>query len=122
MRKGNWFSCSWQIAGNGFGKLAGVTQVKELGNIETPILLTNTLSVAQGIEGVLNYTLNQPGNENVRSVNAIVGETNDGGLNDIRGRHVKADDVVVLTVSGRGDKDVETYLKNKELAGEYGRF
>ena len=88
--------------GNGFGKLAGVTQVRELGNIETPIVLTNTLSVAQGIEGVLTYTLNQTGNENVRSVNAIVGETNDGGLNDIRGRHVKADDVVKAILSAKG--------------------
>ncbi|MBR0500817.1 MAG: P1 family peptidase [Bacteroidales bacterium] len=89
-------------AGNGFGKLAGVTQVRELGNIETPIVLTNTLSVAQGIEGVLSYTLNVKGNENVRSVNAIVGETNDGQLNDIRGRHVKADDVVKAILSAKG--------------------
>ena len=89
-------------AGNGFGKLAGVTQVKELGNIETPIVLTNTLSVAQGIEGVLTYTMNQKGNENVRSVNAIVGETNDGYLNDIRGRHVKADDVVRAILEAKG--------------------
>lgn len=74
--------------GNGFGKLAGVTQVGELGNIETPIILTNTLSVAAGIEGVVRYTLMQPGNENVRSVNAVVGETNDGRLNDIGGMHV----------------------------------
>ena len=74
--------------GNGFGKLAGVTQVQELGNIETPIVLTNTLSVAAGIEGVVRYTLMQPGNEDVRSVNAVVGETNDGRLNDIRGMHV----------------------------------
>ena len=88
--------------GNGFGKLAGVTQVRELGNIETPIILTNTLSVAQGIEGVLSYTLNQKGNENVRSVNAIVGETNDGQLNDIRSRHVKADDVVKAILSAKG--------------------
>jgi D-aminopeptidase len=87
--------------GNGFGKLAGVTQVRELGNIETPIVLTNTLSVAQGIEGVLTYTLNQKGNENVRSVNAIVGETNDGGLNDIRGRHVTADHVVKAILSAK---------------------
>ncbi len=70
--------------GNGFGKLAGVTQVRELGNIETPIILTNTLSVAAGIEGVVRYTLMQPGNENVRSVNAVVGETNDGQLNSIQ--------------------------------------
>ena len=74
--------------GNGFGKLAGITQVQELGNIETPIVLTNTLSVAAGIEGLVRYTLMQPGNEGVRSVNAVVGETNDGRLNDIRGMHV----------------------------------
>ena len=74
--------------GNGFGKLVGVTQVRELGNIETPIVLTNTLSVAAGIEGVVRYTLAQPGNEQERSVNAVVGETNDGRLNDIRGMHV----------------------------------
>ena len=88
--------------GNGFGKLAGTTQVRELGNIETPIVLTNTLSVAQGIEGVLTYTFNTKGNENVRSVNAIVGETNDATLNDIRGRHVKADDVVKAILSAKG--------------------
>ena len=88
--------------GNGFGKLAGVTQVQELGNIETPIILTNTLSVAQGIEGVLDYTLNQKGNEDVRSVNAVVGETNDGYLNDIRGRHVKAEDVVKAILKAKG--------------------
>ena len=88
--------------GNGFGKLAGVTQVQELGNIETPIILTNTLSVAQGIEGVLDYTLSQKGNENVQSVNAVVGETNDGYLNDIRGRHVKADDVVKAIMEAKG--------------------
>ena len=74
--------------GNGFGKLAGVTQVRELGNIETPVILTNTLSVAASIEGVTRYTLMQPGNEGVGSVNAVVGETNDGRLNDIRGMHV----------------------------------
>ena len=74
--------------GNGFGKLAGVTQVQELGNIETPVILTNTLSVAAGIEGAVRYTLMQPGNEQERSVNAVVGETNDGRLNDIRGMHV----------------------------------
>ena len=87
--------------GNGFGKLAGVTQIRELGNIETPIVLTNTLSVAQGIEGVLNYTLNVKGNENVRSVNAVVGETNDGQLNDIRGRHITADHVVKAILSAK---------------------
>ena len=70
------------FVGNGFGKLAGITQVQELGTIETPIVLTNTLSVAQGIEGVLTYTLSQKGNEDVGSVNAVVGETNDGQIND----------------------------------------
>ena len=74
--------------GNGFGKLAGVTQVRELGNIETPVILTNTLSVAAGMEGAIRYTLMQPGNERENSVNAVVGETNDGRLNDIRGMHV----------------------------------
>lgn len=75
--------------GNGFGKLTGISQIKELGNIESPIILTNTLSVAEGIQGIIDYTLSQKGNELVQSVNAIVGETNDGTLNDIRGRHVK---------------------------------
>ncbi len=76
------------FVGNGFGKLAGGTQVEELGNIETPIVLTNTLSVAEGIAGLVEHTLAQQGNEDVRSVNAVVGETNDGYLNDIRGRHL----------------------------------
>lgn len=79
--------------GNGFGKLAGATQVQELGNLETPIVLTNTLSVATAMEAVIDYTLQQKGNEDVQSVNAVVGETNDGYLNDIRGRHVKKADV-----------------------------
>ncbi|WP_394345009.1 P1 family peptidase [Echinicola soli] len=87
--------------GNGFGKLAGTTQVEELGNIETPIVLTNTLSVAAGIEGVIDYTFSNPENANVRSVNAVVGETNDGYLNDIRGRHVKPADVVTAIQSAR---------------------
>lgn len=72
--------------GNGFGKLAGYSQVKELGNIETPIVLTNTLSVPVAADALISYTLNA--NPNVRSVNSIVGETNDGWLNDIRGRHI----------------------------------
>ena len=81
-------------AGNGFGKLAGVTQVKELGNLETPVILTNTLNVATAVDALIDYTLQQKGNENVQSVNAVVGETNDGYLNDIRGRHVKKEDVI----------------------------
>ena len=72
--------------GNGFGKLAGLSQVRELGEIETPIALTNTLNVPEGIAALMEWTLDQPGNENVRSVNAVVGETNDGYLNDIRAR------------------------------------
>jgi len=79
--------------GNGFGKAAGFLQVRELGNLETPIILTNTLSVGTALEAVVGWTLEQPGNEQVRSVNAVVGETNDGYLNDIRGRHVTAADV-----------------------------
>jgi len=82
------------FVGNGFGKLAGVTQVQELGNIESPVILTNTLNVATGIDAVISYTLSQKGNENVQSVNAIVGETNDGYLNDIRGRHLKQADIL----------------------------
>jgi D-aminopeptidase len=74
--------------GNGFGKFAGSTQVIELGELETPIILTNNLSVAEGMAGAVEWTLAQPGNEQVRSVNAVVGETNDGFLDDIRGRHV----------------------------------
>lgn len=76
------------FVGNGFGKLVGSTQVEELGQIETPVLLTNTLSVWDAADGVVDYMLALPGNEKVRSINPIVGETNDGGLNDIRGRHV----------------------------------
>ena len=76
------------FVGNAFGKLAGSTQVNELGTIETPIVLTNTLSVGVAVDAVVRYTLGEPGNEEVRSVNALVGETNDGGLNDIRGLHV----------------------------------
>ncbi len=90
--------------GNGFGKLAGSTQVGELGEIESPIVLTNTLSVAEGIAGSVEWTLGQPGNEQVRSVNAIVGETNDGYLNDIRGRHVTkrhAIDAISAMTGGR---------------------
>jgi D-aminopeptidase len=74
--------------GNGFGKLAGSTQIEELGLLETPIILTNTLSVGTAMNAVVGYVLRQPGNEAVQSVNAVVGETNDGSLNDIRGRHV----------------------------------
>ncbi len=76
------------FVGNAFGKLAGSTQVAELGTIETPIVLTNTLSVGTAVEATVAYMLRVEGNERVGSVNALVGETNDGGLNDIRGQHV----------------------------------
>ena len=79
---------------NGYGKLTGIGQVEELGNIETPIILTNTLSVPTAADAVLDYLLSLPGNEDVQSVNPVVGETNDGGLNDIRGRHVKKEHVI----------------------------
>jgi D-aminopeptidase len=87
--------------GNAFGKLAGSTQVQELGTIETPIVLTNTLSVGTAVDAVARWTIAQPGNENVRSVNALVGETNDGGLNDIRGFHVSREDVLAAIAGAR---------------------
>jgi D-aminopeptidase len=89
------------FVGNAFGKLAGSTQVDELGTIETPIALTNTLSVGAAIEGLVRWTLDQPGNEKVRSVNALVGETNDGGLNDIRGQHVRPEHVLEALKAAR---------------------
>ena len=90
------------FVGNAFGKLAGSTQVDELGTIETPIALTNTLSVGAVIDGVVRWTLDQPGNADVRSVNALVGETNDGGLNDIRGQHVRPEHAVAALNAARG--------------------
>ena len=79
---------------NGYGKLTGYTQIEELGTIETPIILTNTLSVHTAANALIGYTLSLPANERVGSVNAVVGETKDGWLNDIRGRHVKAEHVI----------------------------
>jgi D-aminopeptidase len=81
------------FVGNGFGKLMGVTQVDELGNLESPILLTNTLNVPRVADALIDYMLGLPENKDVRSVNVVVGETNDGFLNDIRGRHVGRDEV-----------------------------
>ncbi len=82
------------FVGNGFGKLTGISQVTELGNLEVPIVLTNTLGVAAAMEAVIEHTIIQAGNGNAQSVNAVVGETNDSWLNDIRGRHVKKEDVL----------------------------
>jgi D-aminopeptidase len=90
------------FVGNAFGKLAGSTQVAELGTIETPIVLTNTLSVGTAVDAVARYTIAQPGNEQVRSVNPLVGETNDGGLNDIRGFHVTREHVLNAIATAKG--------------------
>ncbi|HYP53738.1 MAG TPA: P1 family peptidase, partial [Pyrinomonadaceae bacterium] len=90
------------FVGNAFGKLAGSTQVNELGEIETPILLTNTLAVPRAADALLEYMLALPGNEDVQSVNPLVAETNDGALNDIRGRHVGREEVFAAVKSARG--------------------
>ncbi|MCI0485458.1 MAG: P1 family peptidase [Blastocatellia bacterium] len=82
------------FTGNAFGKLAGSTQVRELGEIETPVMLTSTLNVPRVADAVIDYMLALSGNEDVRSINPLVAETNDGYLNDIRGRHVGRDDVI----------------------------
>ncbi|MGE5562025.1 MAG: P1 family peptidase [Bacillota bacterium] len=87
--------------GNAYGKFMGSTQIKELGEIETPILLTNTLNVPEAAAGIIEWTLKQPGNEEVRSVNAVVGETNDGTLNDIRARRVRPADAVAAIEAAR---------------------
>src|SRR5215204_1844636 len=90
------------FVGNGFGKLAGSTQVNELGEIETPILLTSTLSVPRTADFLIDYMLALPGNEDVQSINPLVAETNDGYLNDIRGRHISRDDVFTAIKSAKG--------------------
>jgi D-aminopeptidase len=91
------------VVGNGFGKLMGFTQVEELGEIETPIVLTNTLAVPAAAETLIEWTLEQKGNEEVRSVNPVVGETNDGWLNDIRAKAVKKVSVLeALNVADSG--------------------
>jgi D-aminopeptidase len=87
--------------GNAYGKFMGSTQIKELGEIETPIVLTNTLNVPEAAAGTIEWTLKQPGNEEVRSVNAVVGETNDGTLNDIRARRVRPSDAVAAIEQAR---------------------
>ncbi|MGK6351355.1 P1 family peptidase [Parapedobacter sp. DT-150] len=93
--------------GNGFGKLTGSTQIMELGNLETPIILTNTLSVPTAMDAVIDHVLALPGNEDVQSVNAVVGETNDGYLNDIRGRHVTKADVIAAIRHASEDNPLE---------------
>jgi D-aminopeptidase len=90
------------FVGNGFGKLAGSTQVDEMGDIEAPILLTSTTSVPRVVDAVISYMLALPGNEDVLSINPVVGETNDGFLNDIRGRHVAPNDVFAAVTHAKG--------------------
>lgn len=90
------------FVGNGFGKLMGSTQVNELGEIETPIVLTSTLSVPRAADALLDYMLSLPGNEDVQSVNPVVAETNDGYLNDIRGRHISREEVFNAIKSAKG--------------------
>ena len=89
--------------GNGYGKFIGATQISELGCIETPILLTNTLSTFAVADALVSYVLEEPGNQEVRSVNPVVGECNDGYLNNIRARHVRAEHVAqALRTAGSG--------------------
>ena len=88
--------------GNGYGKFIGSTQIEELGEIETPILLTNTLAVPEAASAIIDWTLRQSGNEMVRSVNAVVGETNDGGLNDIRARRITREHGLDAIAQARG--------------------
>src|ERR1700722_12627835 len=90
------------FVGNGFGKLAGSTQVDEMGDIETPILLTSTTSVPRVSDALVSYMLALPGNEDVLSINPVVGETNDGYLSDIRGRHITPDDVFAAVKNAKG--------------------
>ena len=93
--------------GNGFGKLAGYTQVEELGNIETPILLTNTMAVSTAIDALIDFTIQNPENKTVKSVNAVVGETNDGGLNDIRARVLTKENMLEAIASANSGKVAE---------------
>jgi D-aminopeptidase len=93
--------------GNAFGKLAGSTQVNELGEIETPIMLTSTLNVPRVADATIDYMLALPGNEDVQSINPVVGETNDGYLNDIRGRHVGREEVFAAIKNARGSSMVD---------------
>ena len=90
------------FVGNGFGKLMGSTQVRELGEIESPILLTNTLSVGRVADAAVDFMIALPGNEDVRSINIVVGETNDGRLNDIRARGITREEVLAAIRGAKG--------------------
>lgn len=93
--------------GNGYGKLMGSTQIMELGEIETPVVLTNTLSVPEAAQAVLDYTLSRPGNQSVGSVNAVVGETNDGRLNNIRARRLTGAQILSAIENASGGEVAE---------------
>jgi len=95
------------VVGNGYGKLVGATQLEELGELESPIALTNTLNVHRVADALLSWMLARPGNEHVRSLNVVVGETNDGHLNDIRGRHVSAQHVEAALANAKSGPVVE---------------
>ncbi len=95
------------FVGNGFGKLAGISQVQELGTLETPILLTGTLSVPRVADALITYMLDLPGNEEVRSINPVVGETNDGGLSDIRARPIRPEHVFAAIRGARSGRVAE---------------
>ncbi|HYC61426.1 MAG TPA: P1 family peptidase [Thermoanaerobaculia bacterium] len=90
------------FCGNAFGKLMGSTQIEELGELESPIALTSTLNVARVADALIDHMLALPGNEEVRSINVVVGETNDGRLNDIRGRHVGREEVFAALKNATG--------------------
>jgi D-aminopeptidase len=90
------------VVGNGFGKLVGSTQVEELGTLETPVILTNTLSTFMAADALVAYTLDLEGNESVGSVNPVVAETNDGYLNDIRAQRVSRADVLAAIAAAKG--------------------
>ncbi|MEX1184473.1 MAG: P1 family peptidase [Gemmatimonadota bacterium] len=90
------------VVGNGFGKLVGVTQLRELGELETPILLTCTLCVWRAADAMVDWLIERPGMQNVRSINPVVGETNDGSLNDIRSRPIEPSDVVQALEAAAG--------------------
>ncbi|RIK78104.1 aminopeptidase [candidate division KSB1 bacterium] len=112
--------------GNAFGKLAGSTQVEELGTLETPIALTNTLSVPVAMQALVKYTLALPGNEEAMSVNAVVGETNDGWLNDIRGMHVQEEHVLqalrTATPGAVSEGNVGIGTSSRKLPKDFGGY
>jgi len=105
------------FVGNGFGKLAGSTQVDEMGDIETPILLTSTTSVPRVADALISYMLALPGNEDVLSINPLVGETNDGYLNDIRGRQITQNDVFVAMKDAKGGIGTSSRRLSPKLGG-----